>query len=38
MPPEIFREVVGHEWYIRRGAPPGHHDDDVFATRPAETR
>ena len=31
MPPEAFREVVGTEWYIRRGAPAGHRDDDVFA-------
>lgn len=31
MPPEAFREAVGHEWYIRRGVPPSHRDDDVFA-------
>lgn len=30
MPPEAFREVVGHEWYIRRGVPAGQLDDDVF--------
>jgi LmbE family N-acetylglucosaminyl deacetylase len=28
---DAFRHAVGHEWYIRRGVPPGHHDDDVFA-------
>jgi LmbE family N-acetylglucosaminyl deacetylase len=38
MAPEIFPEVVGHEWYIRRGAPAGHRDDDVFSDPPAEAR
>lgn len=28
---DTFRDILGREWYIRRGAPPGHHDDDVFA-------
>jgi LmbE family N-acetylglucosaminyl deacetylase len=31
LPPDAFREVVGHEWYIRRGAPADQRDDDVFA-------
>jgi LmbE family N-acetylglucosaminyl deacetylase len=31
MEPESFRDILGREWYIRRGAPPGHRDDDVFA-------
>jgi LmbE family N-acetylglucosaminyl deacetylase len=31
LPPEAFGEVVGTEWYIRRGVPAGHRDDDVFA-------
>ena len=31
LPPEVFREAMGTEWFIRRGAPPGHRDDDVFA-------
>jgi LmbE family N-acetylglucosaminyl deacetylase len=38
MPPDLFREFVGHEWYIRRGAPAGHRDDDVFAGLAAEAR
>jgi LmbE family N-acetylglucosaminyl deacetylase len=29
--PDIFRESVGFEWYIRRGVPSDHRDDDVFA-------
>jgi LmbE family N-acetylglucosaminyl deacetylase len=31
LPSEAFREVLGQEWYIRRGVPLGHRDDDVFA-------
>ena len=31
MPPEAFVMTVGTEWYIRRGVPPSHRDDDVFA-------
>lgn len=31
MPPEAFAFALGTEFYIRRGAPPGHRDDDVFA-------
>ena len=31
MPPEAFALALGTEFYIRRGAPPGHRDDDVFA-------
>lgn len=38
MPPEMFREVVGQEWYIRRGAPAGHHDDDIFSATPTRLR
>ena len=30
MPPEAFGYAIGVEWYIRRGVPAGHHDDDVF--------
>jgi LmbE family N-acetylglucosaminyl deacetylase len=30
LPSEAFREVLGVEWYIRRGTPAGHRDDDVF--------
>jgi LmbE family N-acetylglucosaminyl deacetylase len=29
--PEAFREALGFEWYIRRGVPSDHRDDDVFA-------
>jgi LmbE family N-acetylglucosaminyl deacetylase len=28
---DAFREAVGFEWYIRRGVPSDHRDDDVFA-------
>jgi LmbE family N-acetylglucosaminyl deacetylase len=31
MPDEAFREAFGQEWFIRRGAPDGHRDDDLFA-------
>jgi LmbE family N-acetylglucosaminyl deacetylase len=31
MSPEAFREVFGWEWFIRRGVPADHRDDDVFA-------
>ncbi|MGH9112754.1 MAG: PIG-L family deacetylase [Acidimicrobiales bacterium] len=34
MPPDVFRAALGREFYIRRGAPPGHRDDDVFAGVP----
>ncbi len=27
MPPEVFDEVFGTEWFIRRGAPAGIHED-----------
>jgi hypothetical protein len=30
----VFRAALGKEFYIRRGAPPGHRDDDVFAGVP----
>jgi len=31
MPLDAFREGFGYEWFIRRGAPPGTHEDDLFA-------
>jgi LmbE family N-acetylglucosaminyl deacetylase len=31
LPPDTFREGFGYEWFIRRGAPPGTHEDDLFA-------
>ncbi len=31
MPFEVFREAMGTEFFIRRGVPPQHRDDDVFA-------
>jgi LmbE family N-acetylglucosaminyl deacetylase len=31
LPPDAFAFALGTEWYIRRGAPAGYHDDDVFA-------
>jgi LmbE family N-acetylglucosaminyl deacetylase len=31
MPDEIFREAFGVEWFIRRGAPSGVHEYDLFA-------
>ena len=31
MPHEAFEGTFGTEWYIRRGAPDGHRDDDLFA-------
>jgi len=31
MPPEAFAAAMGREFYIRRGVPAGHRDDDVFA-------
>jgi LmbE family N-acetylglucosaminyl deacetylase len=31
MPDEAFAGTFGTEWFIRRGAPDGHRDDDVFA-------
>jgi LmbE family N-acetylglucosaminyl deacetylase len=35
LPPEAFVGALGTEWYIRRGAPAGTQDDDVFAGLPA---
>jgi LmbE family N-acetylglucosaminyl deacetylase len=35
LPPEAFSSALGTEWYIRRGAPAGTRDDDVFAGLPA---
>ena len=31
MPDEGFAATFGWEWYILRGAPPDHRDDDLFA-------
>ena len=31
LPPDAFREGFGYEWFIRRGAPPGTHETDLFA-------
>jgi LmbE family N-acetylglucosaminyl deacetylase len=31
MPLDAFREGFGYEWFIRRGAPPGTSEDDLFA-------
>jgi LmbE family N-acetylglucosaminyl deacetylase len=30
MPPDVFREAFGYEFFIRRGAPPGARDADLF--------
>lgn len=30
MPVDVFRETMGTEFFIRRGAPSGHRDEDVF--------
>ena len=39
MPPEMFRAAMGTEFYIRRGAPAGHRDQDVLAgVEPAASR
>jgi LmbE family N-acetylglucosaminyl deacetylase len=38
MPLDRFREAMGTEYFIRRGAPPGHRDDDVFAGLDAAAR
>jgi LmbE family N-acetylglucosaminyl deacetylase len=34
MPTEIFREAFGYEWFIRRGAPSGTRESDVFDAVP----
>jgi LmbE family N-acetylglucosaminyl deacetylase len=31
LPPDVFREVLGREWYVRRGVTSDHRDEDVFA-------
>ena len=31
MPFPEFRESMGTEYFIRRGVPAGHRDDDIFA-------
>ena len=31
MPVEVFREAMGTEFFIRRGVPSDHRDDDIFA-------
>ena len=30
MPPEVFAAAWGREWYVRRGAPPGARETDLF--------
>jgi LmbE family N-acetylglucosaminyl deacetylase len=30
MPDEQFEQAFGHEWFIRRGVPETHRDDDLF--------
>ena len=30
MPPEMFREAFGTEWFIRRDAPPGLRETSLF--------
>jgi LmbE family N-acetylglucosaminyl deacetylase len=30
MPTDVFREAFGYEWFIRRGAPPGTRETDLF--------
>ncbi|MGH9027552.1 MAG: PIG-L family deacetylase [Acidimicrobiia bacterium] len=30
LPPHLFRESFGREWYIHRGEPPGIHEDTLF--------
>jgi hypothetical protein len=34
MPTEVFREAFGYEWFIRRGAPSGTRESDVFEAVP----
>jgi LmbE family N-acetylglucosaminyl deacetylase len=29
--PDVFRELFGTEWYVRRGAPPGTRETSLFA-------
>jgi LmbE family N-acetylglucosaminyl deacetylase len=36
MSPEAFAGALGTEWYVRRGVPSSHRDDDVFAGVTAE--
>ena len=31
MPPDAFARALSTEFYIRRGVPAGHRDDDLFA-------
>ncbi|MBN2622402.1 MAG: PIG-L family deacetylase [Acidimicrobiales bacterium] len=31
MPVDVFRETMGTEYFIRRGVPSTHRDDDIFA-------
>lgn len=38
MPFELFRESMGTEFFIRRGVPPHHRDDDIFAGLTAADR
>jgi hypothetical protein len=33
LPPFLFRYVLGREWFVERGRPPGHALlDDIFST------
>jgi len=32
LPIEIFREIFGREWFVRRGAPSGAHEASLFPT------
>lgn len=34
MPTDTFREAFGYEWFIRRGAPAGTRENDLFAAVP----
>jgi LmbE family N-acetylglucosaminyl deacetylase len=38
MPIEVFRESMGTEFFIRRGVPSDHRDDDIFAGVAGATR
>lgn len=32
LPPWLFRQALGHEWFVEPGRPPGKLGDDLFAT------
>ncbi len=38
MPLDVFRETMGTEFFIRRGAPSDHRDEDIFAGLDAADR